>query len=324
MANRSGTIPSLVRVRPTLTIDFIETYGYLSSILDFLWRHFYTCILFTWTDYKTIMLPITVFACATGPVQSISNLVQGLLWIWLHLLLCNVSNQARSGAEDAINRPWRPLPSGRLTVTQAIGLRWSMVCLCMLWSTAYGTEALFATTTLITTTILYDEVGMSKTPFGKNLCNIGGYTSFEFGAVKIMGPENSPDALSITAIILSGAVIFTTIQAQDFPDVQGDAALGRVTLPIYAPEFSRIFTFLAITMWSSGLGWFWGIGPWCQGIFVATGLFVGLRYYCWRTPQDDKRSYLLFNCWLICAHLLPVKSRMSLPDFEPVGYVQGL
>ncbi|KAJ3733193.1 UbiA prenyltransferase family [Lentinula guzmanii] len=176
------------------------------------------------------MLPITVFACATGPVQSIPNLVQGLLWIWLHLLLCNVSNQARSGAEDAINRPWRPLPSGRLTVPQAIGLRWSMVCLCMLWSTAYGTEALFATATLITTTILYDELGMSKTPFGKNVCNIGGYTSFEFGAVKIMGK------LFHVVLCWNGAVIFTTIQAQDFPDVQGDAALGRVTLPIYAPE----------------------------------------------------------------------------------------
>ena len=51
------------------------------------------------------------------------------------------------------------------------------------------------------------------------------------------------DFVSVTAVIISGILIFTTIQAQDFPDVEGDKALGRMTFPIYAPmELSRAFT----------------------------------------------------------------------------------
>lgn len=111
----------------------------------------------------------------------------------------------------------------------------------------------------------------------------------------IEGSKHFLDSLSLVAIALSGALIFTTIQAQDFPDVDGDIASGRVTFPILAPEFSRIFTLIAIIGWSVGLGWFWGIGPRCGCFFVMLGSSVGCRYYWWRTPQHDRWSYQLFN-----------------------------
>lgn len=97
------------------------------------------------------------------------------------------------------------------------------------------------------------------------------------------------------SILLSGMVIFTTIQAQDYPDTEGDAASGRITFPIYAPELSRIVTLLAMVAWSLILSWFWNIGILSQSIFTALGIFVGIRYYIYRTPAADKRSYVLFN-----------------------------
>lgn len=90
-------------------------------------------------------------------------------------------------------------------------------------------------------------------------------------------------------------VIFTTIQVQDYPDIEGDAESGRVTFPIYAPEFSRLFTLSAIIIWSFVLSWFWDIGILGQCFLAGLGAYVGARYYLHRTPIADKKSYKLFN-----------------------------
>ena len=103
------------------------------------------------------------------------------------------------------------------------------------------------------------------------------------------------DSVSVTAIIISCILIFTTIQAQDFPDVEGDKALGRMTFPIYAPELSRAFTFFFIVAWSMFLSWFWGVGPISAAFLVIFGTYVGMRYYRWRTLEADKTSYLIYN-----------------------------
>jgi hypothetical protein len=103
------------------------------------------------------------------------------------------------------------------------------------------------------------------------------------------------DRVSITAIVLSGFIILTTIQAQDFPDIEGDAALGRMTFPIYAPEFSRTVTLGALVGWSWFLGWYWSLGPLSSTVFVLLGHYSGIRYYLWREVAEDKRSYLVFS-----------------------------
>ena len=108
------------------------------------------------------------------------------------------------------------------------------------------------------------------------------------------------DSTSATAVCLSGALIFTTIQAQDFADVEGDSISGRKTFPIYAPEFSRIATVAAMSAWSVFLASFWGIGTLCGAIFVGFGSFVGSRYYFLRRADDDQLSYVLYNVSFVC------------------------
>ena len=111
----------------------------------------------------------------------------GMLWVWVHQLMCNVSNQARSASEDSHNKPWRPLPAGRVTETQAGVLRWIIVIICLTLSAFCGSDLVFTTLGLILTTFLYDEMGFAGHYIGKNLCNIGGYTTIELGATKLMG-----------------------------------------------------------------------------------------------------------------------------------------
>ena len=108
------------------------------------------------------------------------------------------------------------------------------------------------------------------------------------------------DSVSVAAVIVSNILILTTIQAQDFPDVEGDKALGRMTFPIYAPEFSRAFTFFAIVAWSMFLSWFWGVGPVSAAFLVIFGTYVGIRYYHRRTLEADKTSYLIYNVRANC------------------------
>ncbi|KAH9988177.1 UbiA prenyltransferase family [Russula vinacea] len=274
--------------------------------------HLHTALLFTWTDYKTIFFPITVFACATAPARSCSSLLWCCVWVWFHQLMCNVSNQACSREEDKVNHPWRPLPSGRISEPQALALRWAIVACCVSLSSLYDPELVRTTLGLAAVTFAYDELGGASNVVGKALCAAGGYISFEVGATTIIGVM---DFVSVTSVIISGILIFTAIQAQDFPDVEGDKAVGRMTFPIYAPELSRILTLFATIAWSVFLSWFWQVGPISTALFTSFGIHVGLRYYCWRTLEADRKSYLIFNVWLMAAHVLPLHARTSVLAF---------
>ncbi|KAI0746376.1 UbiA prenyltransferase family [Daedaleopsis nitida] len=275
--------------------------------------HSQTAILFTRSDMKTLLIPVSAFACAVAPVHSVPRLLLGIVWTWCHQLMCNVSNQSWSGsAEDAMNKPWRPLPAGRITQRQARIVRWVTVGICLLLSSYMWLDLLPVTLGLVLTTVVYDELGMSGHYIGKNICNIGGYATIEMGATKLMGVTRDLDSVSMLAVFLSGAVIMTTIQAQDFADVEGDAALGRVTLPIYAPEFSRVLTLCTLVAWSIALSVVWGIGPLYGGIFIALGAYVGWRFYCLRSPADDCWTYVIYNIWLTAAHIMPVHARFGI------------
>ncbi|TDL18470.1 hypothetical protein BD410DRAFT_728472 [Rickenella mellea] len=275
----------------------------------------WTLFLFTYTDYKTIFFPVTAFACVAAPVQSYTRLLHGVIWIWLNLLQCNSSNQYKSAEEDALNRPWRPLPSGRISRSQASKLRWSLVPICIGFSACYGWDVVLANAFLTLTTIMYDELGFAGHWLGKNFCNIFGYVTFEIGATKIIGTSTALDYTAMISILYSALVIFTTIQTQDFPDVIGDSALGRVTIPIKYPEASRKFTFVAMIAWSVFFSSTWALGTLSSLIFCVLGAYVGSRIYLLRTVQDDKRSYVIYNVWLLIAHLLPAQTRWNVLPF---------
>jgi 4-hydroxybenzoate polyprenyltransferase len=128
-----------------------------------------------------------VFAAVAAPVHSVKHLLNGLLWIWLHLLQCNISNQYKTPEEDIVSRPWRPIPSGRISPTNAFSLRIFLVPVCLGLSWFHSWGVFFTSATLTATMVVYDEVGFADHWAGKNLCNVFGYLTFEIGATKIMG-----------------------------------------------------------------------------------------------------------------------------------------
>ncbi|KZO90321.1 hypothetical protein CALVIDRAFT_547615 [Calocera viscosa TUFC12733] len=280
----------------------------MTSVLH---HHLYTGFLFTYSDFKTIFFPITIFAAVAAPVHSKSQLFLAIVWIWLHLLQCNVSNQYKSCEEDKINKPWRPLPSQRVTFIQAQKLRWALVALCLTYSLSFGVDVALVSVVLTLTMIVYDEVGLAGHWAGKNICAVYGYGTFEIGATKIMGYTSDLDKTAQMSVVLSAMIVLTTIHVQDFPDVDGDLALGRRTIPITFPQASRILTPLIMIGWTAILNNAWMLGPTISTLMYVLGGVVAARIWGNRTTSGDRRTYLYYNVWLFCAHLLPANARFG-------------
>lgn len=101
------------------------------------------------------------------------------------LLQFNCANQAYSGDEDIMNKPWRPVPSRRITPRQTIILRWIMFPINLAFSYSIGRPVLYTTLLLTSAEILYNEMGWSKHPLLKNVLNLVGYGGFKTGATLI-------------------------------------------------------------------------------------------------------------------------------------------
>ncbi|KAF8873510.1 UbiA prenyltransferase family [Mucidula mucida] len=246
--------------------------------------HFKTLYLFTRSDYKTIFFPLA-FATASAVHFRPVLLLRTIVWIWLHLLQANVSNQTFSGHEDKVNKPWRPLPSGRITVATARRFRWWLMLSCLVLSALQGPWALFASGALTVVEILHDDLGLSghlifKTSLGASIC---------------MSSQGVLDRTVLNALVCSGAVIFTTISAQDFADVEGDNLSGRRTLPIVAPLASRYYMLVVILLWTRMLTTLWRLGPISSTMFLLLGVSVATRFLLFHDRRAQKMNYLLYN-----------------------------
>lgn len=128
----------------------------------------------------------TCFGVAAAPDPQLANAVHAAVWLWMHILQVDVSNQTSSPEEDKQNKPYRPLPAGRITLRDAIILRWALVpvcCLCSLW---YSREVFCASVIFSALVILYNEVGGHSSHWTvRNGLNALGYAAFETGTTLV-------------------------------------------------------------------------------------------------------------------------------------------
>lgn len=273
--------------------------------------HTYTLYLFVKSDIKTILAPITIFAVLAARSFSVPRLLHTIFWVWLHLLQFCVSNQTASPEEDTLNKPWRPIPSGRLSVQAAVRSRWLLAPLCVIASKVYGVSIVGGLLTICI--VLHNELGFHSHWFSRNLLNALAYSLFDVGAACVASQDRDP--IFISRILFSGVVnsliILTTIHAQDFRDEEGDRLEGRKTLPIVAPRLGRLSMPLALCLWSFALSKLFNTGLLINASVLVLGLFVGLRFYQVRTVAADQTSYTLYNIWLVATRVIIISSRQS-------------
>jgi len=281
-----------------------------------LFYHLHTLFLFTKSDVKTLVPPVSLFAAAAAPSFSLSRLPHVILWLWVHTLQLGLANQtlAHAIAEDLINHPDRPLPAGRISVRTARTLRWTMLPLCLLLSAAYGPRTMLISFGASLFILSYNEGGGAGSHWSvRNTLNAVGYALAEAGATLVSCQnEREVDRTTCIAVALSAGIILTTIHAQDFKDMLGDAATGRTTLPIAYPALSRVATAFFLIAWSWGVSRTWKLDDVMAAVMGILALVPGVSFITRTNASADKVSFYWYNVWLSAVYLLPRYYRLRL------------
>lgn len=159
--------------------------------------------LFTCDQILDTVIPGTFFGilgALSGPILDLpsqwclSVLVRApaaALWLWFVILQFCVQNQRSPGsvAEDSINKPWRPIPSGRMTAGEAEKLLAVTHLVAGAYSYALGVFPIFLVYVCLITA--YNDFGASnKSGLVRNLFCGAGFSCYFGGALSItIGPD---------------------------------------------------------------------------------------------------------------------------------------
>lgn len=179
--------------------------AWLLSLSQQLFYHVNTIYLFIRSDIKTILLPVvcifffltlvadltafqTAFALIVTPSIHLRGILLVTLWVLVHLLLIDIDNQSLSVEEDANNKPWRPLPSGRLSIWTAHIISRALYPACIIFSYISGGLSCAITSAGFTALVyIYDHLGANKHWIWRNVVNAFAYTALETGASLLLG-----------------------------------------------------------------------------------------------------------------------------------------
>lgn len=272
-----------------------------------------------------MILPQSVFGIATvlaelpptsgAAVTVASRIPQMVTWLWLNLFVFNLANQRREGSviEDAINRPWRPIPAGRITPAEAqAALYLAAPSVLLASATLLGDRTVLPNLIVLLMVWLYNDVGAANAgPVWRNLVNAIGIASFGWGAAATLlsGGEGLTDIpIPFAWLVLTAAVTFTTVQSQDLPDMKGDAARNRLTMPLSYGE--------DVTRWSiAGFALLWSLlcpaycqisrlAVWCMPLGIGVGMAVLVTQY--RNEASDRVVWTLWCIWVALLYVLPL------------------
>lgn len=325
-AKQSGEILPVVQVWLSylIGVDYNSNVSPLSKIGSYI----YTLYLFTASDFTPVLIPQTLFAlfssssrqfasssdAVASPTTLLSRLPHTIIWIWLQLLVLDLSNQRQPGAiaEDALNKPWRPIPSHRITPEGtrrllAVSIFGTLAASMYLCGTA-ETLILFASNWL------YNDLELSSEHWiVRNLMNGIGITTIGLGALQVIcgpGCDLDPDSLLKWWLLCAG-MITTTIHAQDLYDQEGDAARGRKTAPLVLGDNTARWTIVvAVAGWSVAMPALMGIDIFEQwfGYLVplSLGALIVIRMLAFRSVAEDKKTFKAWAAWTVCLYALPL------------------
>ncbi|KAH8699214.1 UbiA prenyltransferase family-domain-containing protein [Talaromyces proteolyticus] len=279
--------------------------------------HAYTIYLFFYSDITTVMMPGMTFAILGSLTNSIltvdplpistviHNSPRALIWLWAVLMVFDINNQnsPESIEEDRINKPSRPIASGRIHPTEASWLLQAMIVLSLI--IGYVTGALQETVALFVLYWAYDNQGGNENWFMRNLLAAGGYIFYALGSLTIVSNQTDTRDARLWMLVF-GLMILTTIHAQDFRDMDGDALKGRTTIPlIMGPKFSRWTLACSLIFWSVFCPFCLHLPLYAYFLTLGLGGFTGLRFVTKTDNASDKSSFHLYCIWVSIMLQLP-------------------
>ncbi|KAM0798130.1 UbiA prenyltransferase family-domain-containing protein [Usnea florida] len=283
----------------------------------------HTIWLVTRNDLKSIVFPETAFgicSALSGPmitsnnspdVDSILNRIPlVLLWTWINVLIFDLANQRlpNSIVEDSINKPWRPIPSGRLSPCEARRLLLAVVPVAIL--VTFYTGGMEETIFMNTLEYMYNDLGGADENFVvRNLINAAGFICYSAGATRVASGhgQHSLNQKAYHWLAIIGAIVFSTLQMQDMADQEGDRARDRRTLPLVLGDWTARWTIsMPVILWSFICPAFWEVHLYCWILPVFLGSVVAYRALVFRDAVSDKKTWIIWNLWITSLYLLPL------------------
>lgn len=281
--------------------------------------HLKSIWLFTFSDLKTIVGPKTAFgilnalgASAYG-INPSTRAMPGIVlvtafWTWINLLPFTIDNQRQPATilEDEVNKPWRTMPSRRLTPEQAKRLMFALYPVAFLASVSFG--GLWQCLILMLLGYWYNDRGGAADCVTRNFINACGFVCYASGAMEVALGTDLPFKIPLLQwfLVISG-VVFSTVQTQDLYDQAGDRLCGRKTLPILVGDGpSRWMTAFPMLSWSLFCPWYWSLPLDVSAAFLGLGIVTVGRMMLKREVADDQRTFKIWNAWMVFLYLLPL------------------
>lgn len=290
----------------------------------------YTLYLFIASDMKTIILPSAILGFChsvagsawtlplTKEIYHVMRLPIVFVWLLLNLLPITISNQLRpdSVLEDRINKPWRAIPSHRISPSSANHLMWLFGLLSFFISFYHGNETVWLM--LMVGNWPYNHRDAANRNFiVRNLANAAAFVLYALGATRVvMHPFELPEGIYKWLALLA-FVIATTVHTQDFPDREGDKARGRRTMPLVLGDIEARWTVVVpALLWSAILPLLWGSGVLGYTLTCMPGLALALRIILFRTQKADEQTWKLWTAWITSLYALPLTSRIQISQIS--------
>ncbi|KAF7349930.1 UbiA prenyltransferase [Mycena venus] len=258
---------------------------------------------FTWRDLSASLIP--GMACTIAALRSldsppsteviIRSLGRSIVYFLLYTYSFDIANQINGVDEDRINKPDRPLSSGRSSLPGAY-IRWyATTALFLVLGAAWAVfpwTALFVVITIYTS--FYDG---DKHWTTKNLLFMStGSLCILQAAWGLAAPITTRETR--WALLLSGAFGIVA-SVQDMRDIEGDKVAGRRTLPIVLGSHFRSVMAAAICTvpaicWKLDLlrhsHW---LVSYCGVLLTLAMFYMAYRVLRGHSPEYDHQTYMV-------------------------------
>lgn len=276
-----------------------------------------------------MIVPVTAlgfFGALSGPLLTTNEtpdllkiskgLPRTFLWTWFNVLVFSINNQYTSEAvlEDSINKPWRPIPAGRINSSQARRLLLATIPSVFLFS-VFWLGAAQETLLCYCLTWIYNDLGGADEHFLlRNFLNGMAYLAYGSGALRVScGGKVEPLSDSYTWLTFVAAIIFTTMQIQDLQDQKGDRARRRHTAPLILGDQTTRWTIcIGVLIWSAACPLYWNLETHASIVPLSLGTIVAARVLWLRTETADRNTYAIWSLWLMSLFLSPLIKEPSV------------
>lgn len=245
---------------------------------------------------------VVAWHAASGALSALPLIVlKSALYFLAYVLPHCIANQITGVAEDRVNKPWRLVPSGRLSLRQ-MWARWFVYVALFLTIAAVLGVLPWALAWLFVLAN-YNFGSATDRWYMKDLWMGLGMVTLMAAAWQLVAPL---DGASWRWIATLSLFVFLLVPMQDLRDIEGDRTRGRRTFPLAFGELacrrflSLCFLAMPVLFFFMLRGARSPLGAAIAGLVIGAWAWgLGWRVWFRRDPRADHDTYQAFCWWFV-------------------------